>query len=79
MDRTAFGESHTDLLVLHHPPVLIGVDKMDAIGLKDGPEFLGLIARYEQVRLVYRACASGFYSMPWNDHFSRLSSHRYAI
>ncbi|WP_338441518.1 metallophosphoesterase [Synechococcus elongatus IITB4] len=52
LDQRLAEESTPTLLVLHHPPVPIGVDKMDAIGLKDGSKFLELIARYEQVRLV---------------------------
>lgn len=45
-------KSSPTLLVLHHPPVPIGVAKMDAIGLQDGPELLKVIACHEQVRLV---------------------------
>ncbi|WP_338461759.1 metallophosphoesterase [Synechococcus elongatus IITB7] len=52
LDQRLAEESTPTLLVLHHPPVPIGVAKMDASGLQDGPEFLKLIARHEQVRLV---------------------------
>ncbi|WP_126146855.1 metallophosphoesterase [Synechococcus elongatus] len=52
LDQRLGEDSSPTLLMLHHPPVLIGVTKMDAIGLKDGPEFLEVIAHHQQVRLV---------------------------
>lgn len=52
LDQCLGEESSPTLLVLHHPPVTIGVAKMDAIGLQDGPELQKVIGRHPQVRLV---------------------------
>jgi Icc protein len=38
------------LLAVHHPPVPIGDPGFDSIGLHDGPELLGLLARCPRVK-----------------------------
>lgn len=40
------------LIGLHHPPLAIGSEWMDAIALQNSAEFLALVARYPQVKLV---------------------------
>ena len=46
---TAFAERHV-LVCLHHPPVLMEAAGMDALGLLDGPDFMAIIARHDNVR-----------------------------
>ena len=40
------------LVCLHHPPVPVGSAWLDAVGLRNGPEFLAVIDRFPQVKAV---------------------------
>lgn len=40
------------LVAVHHPPVSVGSPWMDAMGLVDGPELVGLLERHRQVRVL---------------------------
>ena len=53
LDRrlTEFADRHV-LVCLHHPPVPMESAGMDALGLLDGPEFMAVIARHDNVRGV---------------------------
>jgi Icc protein len=45
------GEQPT-MIALHHPPCLIDSDWLDAINLRNSEEFLAVIDRYSQIKLV---------------------------
>lgn len=40
------------LVCLHHPPVPVGSAWLDAVGLRNGPELIGLLDRHPNVRAV---------------------------
>ena len=44
--------NHPTLIALHHPPCLINSDWMDNINLRNYEEFLAVVERYPQVKLV---------------------------
>ena len=50
-DLLACAGSHV-LVCLHHPPLPVGSAWLDAVGLRNGAEFLAVIDRHPQVRAV---------------------------
>lgn len=46
------GDDRPTLIAMHHPPVAVGADWMDAIGLKDRDAFWQVLAAFPQVRTV---------------------------
>jgi 3',5'-cyclic AMP phosphodiesterase CpdA len=48
----AAAQDRSTIIFMHHPPFATGIEKFDAIGLANGPEFGAIVARNQQIRAV---------------------------
>jgi 3',5'-cyclic-AMP phosphodiesterase len=52
-DRLSEAPNRATILFAHHPPFATGLPGMDAIGLQNGGDLLGLLAHHPQVRHIF--------------------------
>lgn len=53
LDRTLAAEPHKPTLIaMHHPPFTCGIGHMDRINLRNGADFIAVIARHAQVKRI---------------------------
>lgn len=52
LDEQLTAHPGSAVVFLHHPPILVGCEWLDRIGLQDAPELLALVRRHANVRAV---------------------------